>query len=186
MTESTARIGRIDISEAQAAADYLRAHVKFISQHKDLNLRLMRLGQNKTAWITYWDTARHVYVFEPGLLMECLLRSHLCPDNDDLAKVAKKNGVDFYKLERKALEALTERDRARREKEKQRAAATAQPKPKPGTCRFCGCTETTPCDVGVEGACAWIDKSHTACSNPKCLRRFNAEKAAAKKPKGKK
>jgi ParB family chromosome partitioning protein len=111
-----------------------------------------------------------------GLLMECLMRSRLCPGDDELAKIAKKNGVDFYKLERKALEALTERDRTRREKEKQRAAATAQPKPKPGTCRFCGCTETTPCDVGVEGACAWIDKSHTACSNPNCLRRFNAEK----------
>jgi ParB family chromosome partitioning protein len=111
-----------------------------------------------------------------GLLMECLMRSRLCPGDDELAKIAKKNGVDFYKLERKALEALTERDRTRREKEKQRAAATAQPKPKPSTCRFCGCTETTPCDVGVEGACAWIDKSHTACSNPNCLRRFNAEK----------
>jgi len=121
-----------------------------------------------------------------GLLMECLLRSRLCPDNDDLAKIAKTNGVDFYKLERKAIEALTERDREKREKEKQRLQAKAEPKPKPGICRFCGCTETTPCDVGVEGACAWVDEPHTVCSNPKCLRRFNAEKAAAKKPKGKK
>jgi len=73
VAESKARIGRIDISEAQAAADFLRTHVKFISQHDDLKLRLMRLGQNKTAWITYWDPARHVYVFEPGLLMLALM-----------------------------------------------------------------------------------------------------------------
>jgi hypothetical protein len=73
VAESTARIGRIDISEAQAAADYLRAHIKFLSQHEDLKLRLMRLGQNKTTWITYWDPARHVYVFEPGLLMLALM-----------------------------------------------------------------------------------------------------------------
>lgn len=115
-----------------------------------------------------------------GLLMECVLRSRRYMENDDLANVAKRSGVDFYKLERKALEALTERDRAKREKEKQRAGAQAEAKPKPGTCRYCGCTETTPCDVGVDGACAWVDKPHTVCSNPKCLRKFNAEKKTKK------
>ena len=121
-----------------------------------------------------------------GLLMECIMRSRLCPGDDELAKIAKTSGVDFYKLQRKALDALTARDREKREKEKQRMQGEAADKPKPGTCRFCGCTETTPCNVGVEGACAWVDKPHTVCSNSKCLRRFNAEKTAAKKPKGKK
>jgi hypothetical protein len=118
--------------------------------------------------------------------MECTLRSRLCPGDDELAKIAKTSGVDFYKLQRKALDALTARDREKREKEKQRAQPKDEPKPKPGTCRFCGCTETTPCNVGVEGACAWVDKQHTVCSNLKCLRRFNAEKDKAQKPKGKK
>lgn len=118
-----------------------------------------------------------------GLLMECLLRSRMCPEDDDLAKVAKKSGVDFYKLQRKALDALIERDREKREKEKQRTETKAdvKPKPKSGTCRFCGCTETRACDVGIEGACAWVDKEHTVCSNPKCLRKLNAEKKLKEK-----
>jgi hypothetical protein len=30
----------------------------------------------------------------------------------------------------------------------------------PGTCVYCGCTETTPC----EGGCAWADDSQTLCT----------------------
>lgn len=121
-----------------------------------------------------------------GLLMECVLRSRLCPENDDLAKIAKQSGVDFYKLERQTLAALTEKEDAKRDKEKQTPAPKPAEKKLPaGKCRYCGCTETTPCHVGKAGACAWYDKDRTLCTNPQCLRKFNADKQA-KKPEKKK
>jgi hypothetical protein len=43
----------------------------------------------------------------------------------------------------------------------------------PGTCRVCGCTETTPCHVliapGEYVGCAWLDVERTLCSNPRCV-----------------
>lgn len=41
-----------------------------------------------------------------------------------------------------------------------------------GVCRVCGCTETTPCAIEIEGqqaACWWIDAARTLCSSPSCL-----------------
>jgi hypothetical protein len=39
-----------------------------------------------------------------------------------------------------------------------------------GVCRFCGCTETTPCSALRTGeCCAWADRTQTFCTNPKCL-----------------
>lgn len=31
---------------------------------------------------------------------------------------------------------------------------------KPGVCRWCGCTETTPCEEG----CAWANRQQTLCT----------------------
>lgn len=36
---------------------------------------------------------------------------------------------------------------------------------KHGVCRICGCTDTTPCYTHKEGACWWIDETHTLCSH---------------------
>jgi hypothetical protein len=39
-----------------------------------------------------------------------------------------------------------------------------------GVCRFCGCTEITPCVALLTGeCCAWADRTLTLCTNPKCL-----------------
>jgi hypothetical protein len=32
-----------------------------------------------------------------------------------------------------------------------------------GVCRWCGCTDRSPCDDGTE-ACRWVDAGHTLCS----------------------
>lgn len=43
----------------------------------------------------------------------------------------------------------------------------------PGTCRVCGCGESTACSYSIFGSpytCSWIDGTgHTICSNPDCL-----------------
>lgn len=56
---------------------------------------------------------------------------------------------------------------------------------KPGVCRFCGCTETTACEVQVDvdeatgtpimEPCGWADKEGTLCSNPQCLAQVSTE-----------
>jgi hypothetical protein len=40
----------------------------------------------------------------------------------------------------------------------------------PGTCQFCGCTELNACHLGY-GACAWVNRGRTVCSNPSCIRK---------------
>ena len=43
-----------------------------------------------------------------------------------------------------------------------------------GICRYCFCTETTPCIVGQlawgggPAGCSWLDKTQTLCNNPSC------------------
>lgn len=48
----------------------------------------------------------------------------------------------------------------------------------PGVCRICGCTETTPCLMGVE-PCAWIDLARTLCSNPRCVAEMSLDELLA-------
>ena len=52
------------------------------------------------------------------------------------------------------------------------------PKLKAGRCRYCGCTERTPCNYTVQvqwrkyaTLCWWVDKRRTICSGRKCMRR---------------
>jgi hypothetical protein len=43
----------------------------------------------------------------------------------------------------------------------------------PGRCRFCGCTDVTPCELvfpdGEVVPCCWIDGEKTICSNRVCI-----------------
>lgn len=74
--------------------------------------------------------------------------------------------------------------RAARAKEREEEAKN--PKPKRGTCRICGCTETTPCMTpGGPCAWAWADKTQTLCSNPNCIRKAAGLDKAKTKKKGK-
>lgn len=54
---------------------------------------------------------------------------------------------------------------------------------KPGVCRFCGCTETTPCtvpiDEGETGPCSWVDANATLCTNPNCVAQFSLDELLA-------
>lgn len=52
--------------------------------------------------------------------------------------------------------------------------------PQPGTCRVCGCTRITACDVPTDygsRACSWVDETKTLCDLPACI-------AAAKRELG--
>lgn len=53
-----------------------------------------------------------------------------------------------------------------------------------GVCRFCGCTDAKPCQIGilvtprlsqVPWKCSWIDVDHTICSSPDCVLRAYRE-----------
>ena len=47
------------------------------------------------------------------------------------------------------------------------------PKLKAGRCRYCGCTEGTPCLLalgGVVSGCWWVDKARPICSSRQCMR----------------
>ena len=54
----------------------------------------------------------------------------------------------------------------------------------PGTCRYCRCTDATPCSVPPynEGDhCGWIAGTvQTVCSSPSCLKAWIREQEAAK------
>lgn len=49
----------------------------------------------------------------------------------------------------------------------------------PGVCRYCGCTNMTPCAVeeiaGDLIGCYWLDKEHTACSAPECRKKWRRD-----------
>lgn len=53
-----------------------------------------------------------------------------------------------------------------------------------GVCRVCGCTETTPCNLGKSNeaadwrSCGWADLAHTLCDNPACCARAGADGVA--------
>lgn len=64
--------------------------------------------------------------------------------------------------------------------------------PRRGECRFCGCTETTACQlitIAIEARaierpamhvdmCSWADETRTLCTNPGCLAKAANEKKA--------
>jgi len=78
--------------------------------------------------------------------------------NVDVKGISSGLDKEFREVQAKKKEA----DQRRKAREKAEAK-----KPKAGTCRHCGCTETTPCLIEGEG-CSWTGKSETVCSNPKC------------------
>jgi hypothetical protein len=68
-------------------------------------------------------------------------------------------------------------------RKKSRIESPKLPHPEPGSgkagrCRYCGCTETTPCHLTVQVAwrvyptlCWWIDEPRTICTARQCLRK---------------
>lgn len=49
----------------------------------------------------------------------------------------------------------------------------------PGICRFCKCTEESPCGVPPCGEpCAWANRERDVCTNPTCLIRWADERRA--------
>jgi len=53
-------------------------------------------------------------------------------------------------------------------------------RPRMGVCRFCRCTQRRACRIedilGDVTSCCWVDRKRTVCSNPKCVRKYMAEK----------
>jgi len=100
---------------------------------------------------------------------------------------AEKKRVSYAK---RAARLAAEKKRVAK-KAKPAAAGKAKPSKAaaaPGTCRHCGCTESTPCIVEVAGGggtCSWTDKSKTVCSTRKCRAAEAKRKAPAKKGKAK-
>jgi len=45
----------------------------------------------------------------------------------------------------------------------------------PGKCRYCGCTETSPCTLQDGDTCGWHDNARTVCSAPGCVRQYIAD-----------
>jgi len=39
-----------------------------------------------------------------------------------------------------------------------------------GVCRHCGCDGDHACELPNGQPCAWIDRTHTVCSNPDCVK----------------
>lgn len=87
--------------------------------------------------------------------------------NERLARMAAAAGVNVAALEKSFLQAA-----------KPKAKVQTSAKAQRGVCRICGCTESTPCIGGIEGACAWVDKTKTLCTNPACLKKAQRGKAA--------
>lgn len=49
-----------------------------------------------------------------------------------------------------------------------------------GVCRFCHCTEATPCSTPPCGEpCAWANRSRTVCTAPNCMRAWGELKQRA-------
>jgi hypothetical protein len=49
-----------------------------------------------------------------------------------------------------------------------------------GKCRYCGCTESSPCTLQDGDTCGWHDNTRTVCSGPACMRQFAADSLRAK------
>lgn len=82
-----------------------------------------------------------------------------------------------YRVDRKKLETEAKKQLAAEEKVAEKAAA-GKDASTPGTCKVCGCTETTPC----EGGCAWADSTRTVCTA--CVELEPGEKPVKKARKG--
>jgi hypothetical protein len=53
----------------------------------------------------------------------------------------------------------------------------------PGTCRYCGCTEESPCRLSDGDTCSWINRERNVCSAPGCARRYYATLRTARPKK---
>lgn len=97
--------------------------------------------------------------------------------------LAKRYKIDAAKIHSKCIADTHAKYKAAQAKKAPKPAK--KPKPVRGKCRVCGCTETTPCGIGLY-ACAWEDKAKTLCTNPKCLRAAKKLQTSAKPPQSKK
>lgn len=53
----------------------------------------------------------------------------------------------------------------------------SKPTPTIGVCRFCGCTDQSPCRLADGETCVWMNRLRTVCSKWSCAQaRFNEEK----------
>ncbi len=48
---------------------------------------------------------------------------------------------------------------------------------RPKVCRYCGCTEEDACTLPTGDPCSWYEATRTVCTNPGCVRKFEAVKA---------
>lgn len=139
-----------------------------------------------------------------GTLLRLLIDTSIAQDvagtfsnGKEITTVAKGYGLDLKIITAPVEKEWAEKKRisyakrdARLAAEKNGAAKKVKAKAeksivKSGTCRHCGCTETTPC-IGSGRACSWTDKTKTVCSSPKCLQAEAARKAEGKKKPTKK
>ena len=89
---------------------------------------------------------------------------------------AKKLGIDAPSIE-KGIRAEVEKLYAEELKSKLQTADG----PTKDVCRICNCTPTSACVLTGGLTCAWTDKTHTLCNNPKCLAADRKAKKPAKK-----
>jgi hypothetical protein len=45
----------------------------------------------------------------------------------------------------------------------------------PGVCRYCRCTNETPCMLSTAEPCAWLDAERTVCNAPGCVRQYHVD-----------
>lgn len=48
-----------------------------------------------------------------------------------------------------------------------------------GVCRYCGCTETTPCVRGNGDPCAWLTAERDVCNGERCVKAHEAAQLKA-------
>ena len=42
----------------------------------------------------------------------------------------------------------------------------------PGVCRYCRCTESSPCTTETGDPCAWFDRDRTVCTYSRCVGQY--------------
>lgn len=65
--------------------------------------------------------------------------------------------------------------------------AAAPIPPREHCCKYCGCTESNACILGLglfgrPQTCSWIDSTKTVCNSPACIRAHHSARTAKKKP----
>lgn len=96
-------------------------------------------------------------------LNQMLMACALFQSPDELPHTAKTFLVDMKAIEKRCREELA-RPKVRAKKS--------------SSCKYCGCTESTPCQT-TKGPCAWANKEKTVCTASLCVKKHLAELFAA-------